>query len=169
MSDPTVDEDDELKRTKEKAVAILIDSDVVLQESLKELEKARELASTAGLSIESWIVKPVIEVGVSDGFDSTIANPNVANEYTGGHSNTDHIVVSTGDRRTDRIAELKRNLLRRHRAMQPEDRGENRWDKAKLPGERRRRIVREQDKDDYPAEPPITGWYVFASALVFFR
>ena len=42
--------------------------------------------------------------------------------------------------------------------MQPEQRGDERWDKPKIPGERRRRIVREQDRDDYPPESPNTGW-----------
>ena len=145
-----------LKTAKERAVAILIDSDVTLQESLQELERARELAGKAGLSIDSSIVKPVDTTLSDAGVPSTTSN--WANETTCGHSNTDHIVVTTGDPRLDRIAELKRNLLRRHRAMQPEDRGDDRWDKPKLPGERRRRIVREQDKDEYPSEPPISGW-----------
>ena len=145
---------------KERAVAILIDSDVTLQESLTELQKARELASQAGLSIESYIVKPA-ESAVSDsGNTSTHSGNTSAAKFTGGHSNTDHVVLTTGDDQIDRIAELKRNLLRRHRAMQPEDRREDRWDKPKIPGERRRRIFREQDRDDYPPEPPNTGWYV---------
>jgi len=151
-----------LKTAKERAVAILIDSDVTLQESLTELQRARELASKAGLSIESCIVNPVESVS-SDIVNPimNVGNTNAANGFTGGHSNTDHVVVSTGDERMDRIAELKRNLLRRHRAMQPEHRGDERWDKPKIPGERRRRIVREQDSEDYPPEAPITGWDVF--------
>lgn len=157
----TTDSDRGLKRAKERAVAILIDSDVALQESLTELQRARELAGKAGLSIESCIVKP-IETTAFDSYNPTInmGNTKLANDFTGGHSNTDHVVVTTGDDRVDRIAELKRNLLRRHRAMQPEQRGEERWDKPKIPGERRRRIVREQDKEGYPPEPPTTGWYV---------
>jgi len=142
---------------------ILIDSDVTLQETLTELQRARELAAKAGLSVESCIVKPAIDptapengyLQINDGISGG------ANGFTGGHSNTDHVVVTTGDDRIDRIAELKRNLLRRHRAMQPEQRGDDRWDKPKIPGERRRRIVREQDRDDYPAEAPNTGWDVF--------
>ena len=47
---------------------------------------------------------------------------------TGGHNNTDHVIVRTGNPRKDRIAELKRNLQRRHRAMQPENRGEDRYE-----------------------------------------
>ena len=154
MNETTTDAEFSLKTAKERAVAILIDSDVSLQESLQELEKARELASKAGLSVESSILNPV-EINTSDG-----GNPATNTNGTGGHSNTDHIVATSGDACIDRIAELKRNLLRRHRAMQPEDRGDDRWDKPKLPGERRRRIIREQDKDEYPPEPPISGWYV---------
>ena len=149
-----LDVDNALKTAKEKAVAILIDSDVTLQETLTELQRARELAAKAGLSVESCIVKPAVD----SSFETAVAND--GNGFTGGHSNTDHVVVTTGDDRVDRIAELKRNLLRRHRAMQPEQRGDERWDKPKIPGERRRRIVREQDRDDYPPEAPNTGWYV---------
>ena len=163
----TSDADKALKTAKERAVAILIDSDVALQESLAELQRARELAGKAGLSIESCIVKP-IETAAIDSFNPAINIVNtttVANDFTGGHSNTDHVVVTTGDDCVDRIAELKRNLLRRHRAMQPEQRGEERWDKPRILGERRRRIAREQDKDDFPPEPPLTGWYVLFACV----
>eukprot|EP00534_Pseudo-nitzschia_fraudulenta_P010077 CAMPEP_0201151364 /NCGR_PEP_ID=MMETSP0851-20130426/12302_1 /ASSEMBLY_ACC=CAM_ASM_000631 /TAXON_ID=183588 /ORGANISM="Pseudo-nitzschia fraudulenta, Strain WWA7" /LENGTH=329 /DNA_ID=CAMNT_0047428201 /DNA_START=23 /DNA_END=1012 /DNA_ORIENTATION=- len=160
METHTFDIDGVLKEAKERAVAILIDSDVTLQESLSEVQRARELASRAGLSVESCIVKPKESVA-SDGFNQTTDLANTS-KFTGGHSNTDHVVLKTGDYRVDRIAELKRNLLRRHRNMQPEERGEDRWDKPKIPGERRRRIVRVQDRDIcYPQEPPITGWDVF--------
>lgn len=151
------DADKALKTAKERAVAILIDSDVTLQESLSELQRARELASKAGLSVECCIVKPIESAMISD----SVNNPTTSDGFTGGHSNTDHVVVTTGDDRIDRIAELKRNLLRRHRAMQPEQRGDERWDKPKIPGERRRRIVREQDSEDYPPESPNTGWDVY--------
>ena len=50
-----------------------------------------------------------------------------SNFTTGGHSNTDHQIAQTGDRRVDRIAELKRNMLRRSRSMQPEHKGSNRY------------------------------------------
>lgn len=156
------DADKALKTAKERAVAILIDSDVTLQESLSELQRARELASKAGLSVECCIVKPIESAMISD----SVNNPTTSDGFTGGHSNTDHVVVTTGDDRIDRIAELKRNLLRRHRAMQPEQRGDERWDKPKIPGERRRRIVREQDSEDYPPESPNTGWYVTVCSCV---
>ena len=161
MDNAESDVNETLKTAKEQAVAVLIDSDVTLQESLTELQKARELAGQAGLSVESYIVKPV-ETTAPDRTNPSIhaENTSAAKLFTGGHSNTDHVVPTTGDDKIDRIAELKRNLLRRHRAMQPEDRKEDRWDKPKIPGERRRRIFREQDREDYPPEPPCTGWYV---------
>ena len=50
----------------------------------------------------------------------------LSNLTTGGHCNTDHFVLRTGNDRVDRIAELKRNLLKRARAMQPESRSDSR-------------------------------------------
>ena len=64
---------------------------------------------------------------------------------TGGHSNTDHIIDITGDPHKDAISEYKRALMRRARAMQPEERGKERWDQPRIVGSRRRRIVRESD------------------------
>ena len=64
---------------------------------------------------------------------------------TGGHSNTDHIIDITGDPHRDAISEYKRALMRRARAMQPEERGKERWDQPRVVGSRRRRIVRESD------------------------
>lgn len=180
------------------------------------LERARELASRAGLTVDSYVVNPnhptnVSTVGASEDYvDDTMGGNNnnitmgrddnivwesglqqpkrrshrpqfIDNRHnttlpplmkvvdnvnqTGAYSNTDHYVQRTGDKRADRIAELKRHMLRRHRAMRPEDRGEERWDKPKLPGERRRRIVREKDLDIAPPEPPATGWIAFLSQM----
>jgi len=84
---------------------------------------------------------------------------------TGGHSNTDHIIVWTNDYETDRIEELKRNLVRRIRSQQPESRGEDRWDKPRIFGERRRRIVREKDSPEAPAYPPLTGYIIFVGQM----
>jgi hypothetical protein len=64
---------------------------------------------------------------------------------TGGHSNTDHILHITGDPSRDAISEYKRALMRRAKAMQPEERGKERWDQPRVVGSRRRRIVRESD------------------------
>ena len=102
MSKLSTDADRTLKKAKERAVTILIDSNVVLQECLKELQIARGLAEKAGLSVNSFIVKPS-EYTTTDsaynnnpamfvGNNSTVAHG--ANYYpvdlnTGGHSNTD--------------------------------------------------------------------------------
>ena len=84
---------------------------------------------------------------------------------TGGHSNTDHIIQVTGDYRSDTIAEYKRKLKRRARAMQPEERGTDRWDQPRISGSRRRRIVREKDLPSAPPEPPPTGYVLFIAQM----
>jgi len=85
---------------------------------------------------------------------------------TGGYSNTDHIIVQTGDPQEDRILEFQRRLLRRRTREQPESRGGDRWDKPhKIPGERRRRIVRETDSPSAPPEPPSSGYNVFVGQM----
>ena len=101
--------------TRKQANALVIDSGVAIQKALEHLEAARALAQRAGLSVDASIVPRV--------------DPNQPGTLvdTGGHSNTDHVVLRTGDERKDRIAELKRNLLRRYRSMQPENRGEDRY------------------------------------------
>jgi hypothetical protein len=133
------DGEEMLTAARKQAKAALKEGESILQETLKELQSARDLASKAGLSVDSYIIGKPLDI------DSTVYLPYATNvvhtQSTGGYSNTDHEIVRTGDKRVDRIAELKRSLLRRHRAMQPENRGEERWDKPKIPGERRRRIV----------------------------
>lgn len=86
-------------------------------------------------------------------------------ETTQGHSNTDHVVQFSGDPRADRIAEFKRALKRRARTMQPEERGEERWDKPRESGGRRRRIIREKDFPSAPPEPPTSGYVSFIAQL----
>jgi hypothetical protein len=201
----TTSRHDLLSAAMKKATALLHECGGSRQKTASVLERARELAGKAGLSVESFIVNPNHPAkassafgvpedfitnateGGSNGNSTTDAGARVAIRgpvppctnhhhnstlppmmrvvdnvhHTGAYSNTDHYVQRTGDRRADRIAELKRHLLRRHRAMRPEDRGEERWDKPKLPGERRRRIVREKDLDIAPPEPPATGWIAF--------
>ena len=94
------------------------------------------------------------------------SSSSILNLTTGGHSNTDHSIVRTGDDRIDRVAELRRNLWRRHRLMQPETRQEGRWDKPRrLPGERRRRILRERDLPEAPPEPPHSGYIAFLGQM----
>mmetsp|Transcript_7998 Transcript_7998/g.15063 ORF Transcript_7998/g.15063 Transcript_7998/m.15063 type:complete len:401 (-) Transcript_7998:40-1242(-) len=84
---------------------------------------------------------------------------------TGGHSNTDHIIQVTGDYRADTIAEYKRRLKRRARAMQPEERGSDRWDQPRIQGSRRRRIAREKDLPSAPPEPPPSGYVLFIAQM----
>ncbi|KAL7578308.1 hypothetical protein ACA910_012719 [Epithemia clementina (nom. ined.)] len=84
---------------------------------------------------------------------------------TAGHSNTDHVVVWTQDYETNRIAELKRNMLNRVRARQPECRGEDRWDKPRTAGERRRRIARDRDAPEAPMEPPMAGYIIYVGQM----
>jgi HMG (high mobility group) box len=84
---------------------------------------------------------------------------------TAGHSNTDHLVVWTGNYAADRIAELKRKMATRLRYQQPESKGEDRWDKPRIAGERRRRIRREKDLPEAPPEPPLSGYVVFVGQM----
>ena len=135
--------------SRRQANSLLVDSELAIQKAVKHLHEARELAKRAGLSIDSRIIpKPRGPTDANDassraafaaaldpysipgsgGDDQTQIQHQTAQTvlWTGGYSNTDHEVVMTGDERTDRIAELKRNLVRRYRAMQPENRGEDR-------------------------------------------
>jgi len=84
---------------------------------------------------------------------------------TGGHSNTDHLIQCTGDPKVDRLAEYKRRLKRRARAMQPEQKGAHRWDQPRVAGGRRRRIVREKDLPSAPPEPPPSGYIIFIAQM----
>jgi hypothetical protein len=134
--------------TKKRANALLIDSGEAIQAALQDLEKARELATKAGLSVDSHILGTHHESSAIGSNNNTVGNnnnnggdpregpsygrvvtPKVLMRFgftTGGHSNTDHVVIRTGDAKLDRIAELKRNLVRRARAMQPENRRDTR-------------------------------------------
>lgn len=84
---------------------------------------------------------------------------------TGGHSNTDHLIQITGDNRSDTVAEYKRKLKRRAKAMLPEQRGTDRWDQQRIKGSRRRRIVREKDLPSAPPEPPPSGYVLFIAQM----
>ena len=84
---------------------------------------------------------------------------------TGGHSNTDHMIQCTGDPVVDRIAEYKRRLKRRAKAMQPEEKGSDRWDQPRVAGSRRRRILREKDLPSAPPEPPLSGYVIFIAQM----
>ena len=41
----------------------------------------------------------------------------------------------------------------------------HRWDKPRIPGERRRRIIREKDLPEAPPEPPPSGYVVFVGQM----
>ena len=142
--------------SREEASALLVLCDEELEAASHDLRDAKELAERAGLWTEASILDPT--------FPDASKNLAVL-RTTGGHSNTDHLVTLTGDARTDRIAELKRAMQRRARAMQPENKGEDRWDKPRAPGERRRRILREKDMPEAPPEPPPSGYVVFVGQM----
>jgi hypothetical protein len=212
VNDGSTDLHERLSSAMKRATLLLHECTGTQQKTAAILERARELASKAGLTVDSYVVNPnhpantstfgVPEDYIVDAMDGSsaattnnawqtggqhtkgTAHPVFASHHynstmppmmrgmdnvnqTGAYSNTDHYVQRTGDKRADRIAELKRHLLRRHRSMKPEDRGEERWDKPKLPGERRRRIVREKDLDTAPPEPPATGWVAFLSQMTY--
>jgi hypothetical protein len=147
------------KRTymsRDEASELLSECDKQLEAASEDLRQAKELAQRAGL----WNESSLLDVTFPD------ASRNLAVlRTTAGYSNTDHLVTLTGDARTDRIAELKRNLQRRARKMQPENRGEDRWDKPRIPGERRRRILREKDSPAAPPEPPPSGYVIFVGQM----
>ena len=87
-------------------------------------------------------------------------------DTTGGHCNTNHAVPwifqdGKPDVESNRVRELIRNRFNRERLEQPESRTEERWDKPRAPGERRRRIVRDKDAPEAPLEPPTTGYTLF--------
>jgi len=87
----------------------------------------------------------------------------------------------TGDPVRDRLAELRRNLEQRQRQQFPEHkRGlEQRWDKPRIPGSRRRRIEpqplatatakiaasSEPAACDPPNDPPPTGFVIFVGQM----
>lgn len=142
--------------SREEASALLVLCDEELEAASHDLRDAKELAERAGLWTEASILDPT--------FPEASKNLAVL-RTTGGHSNTDHLVTLTGDARTDRIAELKRAMQRRARARQPESKGEDRWDKPRAPGERRRRILREKDMPEAPPEPPPSGYVVFVGQM----
>lgn len=160
--------------TRKKANSLVIDGDIAIQEALAQLSDARTLAAKAGLSVDcNTLPRSTVGAALADAStNATDSAPLVAidpatvtPQTTGGYSNTDHSIVRTGNKRKDRVAELRRNLWRRYRLMEPETRQEGRWDKPRLPGERRRRIARERDLPDAPPEPPLTGFVAFLSQM----
>ena len=156
-SPPPLPIEEQKRRITSKAKALVRKCDIVIRNALKDLDEARLILEPLGLSVDSSILDPTF--GFISGDKIAVLRT------TGGHSNTDHVVKITGDPRKDRIEELKRNYQRRVRSSQPEFRGEDRWDKPKIPGERRRRIVREKDLPQAPPEPPPTGYVIFVAQM----
>lgn len=138
-----------------EAESLLLQCDQELEsfETDRDIALARELAAQAGLNATSDLST---RVGGGQAATSTL---------TAGYCNTNHTVVCTGDYVTDRVAELRRQLITRVRAEQPEAKGEERWDKPRVPGERRRRIVRDKDAPCAPHEPPSSGYVVFVGQM----
>jgi hypothetical protein len=101
-----------LSVAKKEAETALKESTSILEETLRDLQAARDLASKAGLTVDSSILgKPFdLDSAMYLPYSNTAVNSNT----TGGYSNTDHEIIRTGDKRFDRTAELKRSLLRRH-------------------------------------------------------
>lgn len=94
------------------------------------------------------------------------APTNPSNATTGGFCNTNHEVILTGDPTVDRLNELKRNYEQRQRQRVPETKGTERWDKPRIMGQRRRRIVREVDSNpNAPKDAPPSGYIVFVGQL----
>ena len=154
---PLLSMEEQKQKITSKAKALLRKCDIVIRNALKDLDEDRVMLEPVGLTVDSSILDPTF--GLISGDKSAVLRT------TGGHSNTDHVVRITGDPRKDRIEELKRNYQRRVKSSQPEFRGDGRWDKPKIPGERRRRIVREKDLPQAPPEPPPTGYVIFVSQM----
>lgn len=101
------------------------------------------------------------------------AAPTVAPEITtGGHCNTNHIIPwiipengGKPDVESNRVREMLRNRLNRQRLELPETRGDEKWDRPRQPGERRRRIVRDKDAAEAPSEPPPSGYVIFVGLM----
>ena len=129
----------------EDAEKLISDTENILRLTRKNLHQAKTLCSRVGLSMASTLTEEPIMVSNMNNGNNPISTPMLIT--TGGHSNTDHIVPSTGDPKADRINELKRSMKRQRKSFLPEYKGEDRWDMARVPhsGMRRRRIAREKD------------------------
>lgn len=157
--------------------SLLAEAQLSIEKAKVDLRRAGDVARRAGLNVESTLGTANISSRLNNNnhSEATAASATASSSNsvgaatesttTGGHSNTDHVVVRTGNIRFDTIAEWKRNFLRRQKSQKPEDRGEERWDKPRLPGSRRRRIVRQADLPDAPQEPPASGYIVFLGQM----
>jgi hypothetical protein len=167
--------DKSMEELKQKVLsrsrALIRKCDIVIKNSNRDLDDARNFLEPAGLSVDSSVLDSTFTNSDLNAVTSSMSNGAAAAAVmvvlrtTAGHSNTDHVVQVTGDPRKDRLEELKRNYQRRVRQALPESRSEFRWDKPKIPGERRRRILRDKDLPQAPPEPPVTGYVIFVSQM----
>lgn len=155
------------------------------------LQEAREIASKVGLSIESDLrnIKVVQTTTAATsattstatsmlnsrqknaptaaGASSSVSNIPISTT-TGGFSNTDHLIIRTGlDERTDRINEYRRQYMIRQRTVTNCEAKlyTQKWDKHRVIGERRRRIIRDIDLPTAPTEPPPSGYILFLGQM----
>ena len=127
--------------SEETSSRLIIEAEDLLSSMGPAMEQAKEMIKKAGLSLRDSS-KPIASI------------------TTGGYSNTDHSIRLTGDYKTDRILQLQRDHKLRN--SKPESRSEERWDKPRAPGERRRRIARDEKA---PIEPPPSGYIVFVGQM----
>ena len=183
------------KLSMQEAAKLVYRAKTTLSTASVVLDQARSIASKWGLSVDSSI----LEASYQSSFlparfrhglvnEATIINEDPAAELinankncvvlstTGGHSNTNHVILSTGNPFADKLAEYKRIYKRRAKAMQPEQRGADRWDQPRVQGSRRRRITREVDLPYAPPEPPNSGYvscnsssYILLSVILCFK
>lgn len=147
-----------------EAAAMLLKCDSILESAKGSLQHAAAVVKS----------KDLANIRTSRGSDLDFESLNerpIASKVLGstgtaiGHSNTDHIVSQTGDYLEDRFREIKRKYSRRLRSSSQLARATNRWDKPKIPGERRRRIVRDTDGRTAPHEPPPSGYTIFVGQM----
>lgn len=130
------------------------------EEDAHIISQAEELCHRAGFSTESEMTRELRSIKSSSANDNlNVKIPTT----TGGHSNINHQVNWTGDYDTDKISELSRQLISRARYQSAETiLPENRWDKKKIPGERRRRLTRDIGA---PPLPPPSGYVLFLGQM----
>eukprot|EP00977_Amphora_coffeiformis_P009875 scaffold2276_cov160-Amphora_coffeaeformis.AAC.13 len=168
------------KRSPEELQQLLRKSRETATTSTAVLRQAAEMAQLV-VKDEAWMSKYSIKrppmVSKRSAALSATAAITAANSLanlvpdTGGHSNKNHavpwIIQENGkpDIESNRVRELLRNHSNRARMEQPESRTDERWDKPRVPGGRRRRIVRDRDAPEAPMEPYPSGYVAFVSLM----
>jgi hypothetical protein len=157
--------------------ALLHTSEQTAQSVKPVLQEAAQLASLVKID-EAWINQ--YSSSIQNGEDNK--RP-ASQDTTGGHSNTNHIIpwicggsdgaaarlqgeaTIRSDVESNRVRELLRNAEIRRCQEQPEWRTDERWDKPRVVGERRRRIVRDKDAPEAPHEAPPSGYVIFVGLM----